>query len=62
MNELSDAELVKRYHIDSKNILFVTDLVREALMSDTKRRQPLTPEMKVSIFLFTSHMSMCSSI
>lgn len=64
LNEFSDAELVKRYRLDREGILFVTDLVREALASDTKRRQPLTPEMKVIItlrYLATGKMQQCSS-
>ena len=38
LNELSDAELSKRYRLDRHGILYVTDLVGEALSSDTKRR------------------------
>ena len=49
LNELSDAELIKRYRLDKEGILYVTNLVREALLSDTRRRSPLTPEMKVII-------------
>ena len=64
LNELSDAELIKRYRLDRAGILFVTDLVRDALASNNKRRHPLTPEMKVIItlrYLATGKMQMCSS-
>ena len=64
LNELSDAELIKRYRLDRNGILFVTNLVREALSSDTKRRNPLIPELKVIItlrYLATGKMQMCSS-
>ena len=64
LNELSDAELIKRYRLDRHGIIFVTNLVRDALTSDTKRRNPLTPEMKVIItlrYLATGKMQMCSS-
>ncbi|XP_050707771.1 putative nuclease HARBI1 isoform X3 [Eriocheir sinensis] len=64
LNELSDAELIRRYRFDKEGILYVTNLVREALSSDTKRRNPLTPEMKVIItlrYLATGKMQMCSS-
>lgn len=46
-NKLIDAEYIKRYHLDWEGILCVASLVREALSGDTKRRNPLTPEMKV---------------
>ena len=64
LNELSDAELIKRYRLDKNGILYVTNLVREALTSDTKRRNPLTPELKVIItlrYLATGKMQLCCS-
>ncbi|XP_050733869.1 putative nuclease HARBI1 [Eriocheir sinensis] len=64
LNELSDDELIQRYRLDREGILFVTNLVREALSSDTRRRSPLTPEMKVILtlrYLATGNMRMCSS-
>lgn len=64
LNELSDAELIKRYRLDRAGILFVTDLVRENLTSRTARNQALTPELKVIItlrFLATGKMQLCSS-
>ncbi|KAG0695883.1 39S ribosomal protein L47, mitochondrial [Chionoecetes opilio] len=45
-NDLSDAELIRRYRLDREGILFVTNLVRAALESDTMRNNPLTPELK----------------
>ena len=64
LNELSDAELIKRYRFDREGIIYVTDLVREALCSETSRSNPLTPEMKVIItlrYLATGKMQQCSS-
>lgn len=64
LNELSDAELVKRYRLDRAEILFLTDLVRDPLTSRTARNNALTPEMKVIItlrFLATGKMQRCSS-
>ena len=49
LNELTDTELIKRYRFDREGIFYVTNLVREALTSDTRRSNPLTPEMKVII-------------
>ena len=64
LNELNDAELIKRYRLDREGILFVTNLVRAALKSDTNRFDPLTPELKVLItlrYLATGKMQKCSS-
>ncbi|XP_050734738.1 putative nuclease HARBI1 [Eriocheir sinensis] len=64
LNELNDAELIKRYRLDREGILFVTNLVRAALKSDTNRSNPLTPELKVLItlrYLATGKMQQCSS-
>lgn len=51
LRELSDEELIKRYRLNRAGILFVTDLVRDTLQSDTKRNRALTAEMKVIITL-----------
>ena len=64
LDELSDAELIKRYRLDRDGILYVSNLVREALTSETKRRNPLIPEMKVIItlrYLATGKMQLCCS-
>ena len=64
LNELSDAQLIRRYRLDRESILFVTNLVREALTSDTNRKHPLSPEMKVIITLrclATGKMQLCNS-
>lgn len=64
LNKLSDAQLIRRYRLDREGILFVTDLVREALKSDTNRKHPLSPEMKVIItlrYLATGKMQLCNS-
>jgi len=62
LRELSDEELIKRYRLNRAGILFVTDLVRDALQSDSKRSRALTAEMKVIItlrFLATGKMQQC---
>ncbi|MPC15914.1 hypothetical protein E2C01_008720 [Portunus trituberculatus] len=46
LHKLSDAELIKRYCLDKDGLWFVTNLVMDALSSNTKRRKPLTPKMK----------------
>ena len=51
LHEFGDEDLIKRYRLNRAGILFVTDLVRETLESDTKRNRALTPEMKVIITL-----------
>ena len=64
LNAFNDAELIKRYRLDREGILFVTNLVREALSSETSRSNPLTPEMKVIItlrYLAIGKMQQCAS-
>ena len=64
LQELSDAELIKRYRLDKDGILFVTNLVRDVLSSNSRRGNPLTPEMKVILtlgYLATGQMQVCSS-
>ena len=51
LNELNDAELVKRYRLDRAAIIFVTDLVWETLTRPTARNKALSPEMKVILTL-----------
>ena len=63
MREFGDEDLIKRYHLSRAGILYVTDLVRDTLESDTKRNQALTPEMKVIItlrYLATGKMQQCN--
>ena len=62
--EYSDAELVERYRLDSAGIIYVTDLVRNALQSRTQRNHALPPETKVAItlrYLATGKMQLCSA-
>ncbi|XP_050700193.1 putative nuclease HARBI1 [Eriocheir sinensis] len=64
LDELPDPELIKRYRLDRAGILFVADLVREALTAPTNRNQALSPEMKVLVtlrYLATGKMQQCSS-
>ena len=57
--ELCDAKLIKRYCVDSAGILLATDLVIDALSSNTKRRNSLTPEMTVITTLRTLPLAKC---
>lgn len=47
LSELSDAELITRYHMNREGIMFVTDLVRDTISTSTTRNKAITPEMKV---------------
>ncbi|XP_045137201.1 putative nuclease HARBI1 [Portunus trituberculatus] len=62
--EYSDSQLIERFRLDRAGILYVTDLVRDALGSQTARNKALSPEMKVAItlgYLATGKMQLCSS-
>ncbi|MPD01001.1 hypothetical protein E2C01_096511 [Portunus trituberculatus] len=48
---LKDTELLKRYRLDQAKVLFVIDMVRDALESPTGRSAALGPEMKIVITL-----------
>ena len=64
LHDLSDSELIKRHRLDRAGVIFVMDLVREALKSPTGRSAVVTPEMKVIIillYLATGKMQFCSS-
>ena len=64
LGSLSDCELLKRYRLDRAGILYVTDLVREALESPTGRSGALSPELKVIVtlrYLATGKMQQCNS-
>ncbi len=40
------SELIRRYTLDRVRIMFVTDLIRDTLTSQTPRRNVLAPEME----------------
>lgn len=64
LREYSDAQLIERFRLDRAGILYVTDLVRDALESRTARNKALSPEMKVAItlrYLATGKMQLCNS-
>ncbi len=46
-----DRELIKRYRLDHQGILFVIDLVRNSITSQTLRNNALTAELKVIMTL-----------
>lgn len=61
---MNDTELIKRYQLDREGIRFATNVVRAALESDTRRSNPLTPEIKVIItlrYLATGKLQLCSN-
>ncbi len=61
---MDDNELIKRYRLDRARIMFVSDLIREKLISPTQRRNAIAPEMKVITtlrYLATGKMQLCSS-
>jgi len=43
---IDDSDLIRRYRQDRAGIMFVTDLIRDTLISPTQRNA-ITPEMKV---------------
>lgn len=51
LEELNDAELIKRYRLDREGIMFVVDMLRDTLESPTSRNMALSPEMKVILTL-----------
>ena len=63
LDEYDDAGLIKRFRLDRAGIVFLTDLVRGALQSQTERNKALTPEMKIIItlrYLATGKMQLCN--
>ena len=64
MEEYYNDELLKRFRLDREGILFVRDIVREALNPPTNRSKSLLPELKVALTLRclgTGEMQLCSS-
>lgn len=47
LQTMDDSELIRCYRLDRAGIMFVTDLIRDALTSLTQRRNAIAPEMKV---------------
>ncbi len=57
-------ELTRRYTLDRAAIMFVTDLIRDTLTSQTLRRNAIAPEMDVIstlTYLATGKMQLYSS-
>lgn len=64
LQTLNDSELIKRYGLERAGIMFVVDLIRDALTSPTHRHNAISPEMKVITtlrYLATGKMQQCSS-
>ncbi len=47
MNTIHDSELIRRYILDRAGIMFVTDIIRDMLTSQTQRRKAIAPEMDI---------------
>ena len=52
LDELNDAELIKRLKFDREGLLYAINLVRDAPCSETSRSNPLTSEMMIFITLY----------
>ncbi len=50
---MHDSELIRRYTLDHAGIMFVTDLIKDTLTSQTTRRNAIAPEMDVITTLTT---------
>uniref|UniRef100_A0A3P9B6H7 Putative nuclease HARBI1 n=1 Tax=Maylandia zebra TaxID=106582 RepID=A0A3P9B6H7_9CICH len=64
LQTLDDRELLRRYRLDRAGIMFVVDLLRDAITSPTRRHNAITPETKVITtlrYLATGKMQQCSS-
>lgn len=64
LQTLDDRELLRRYRLDRAGIMFVVDLLRDAITSPTRRHNAITPEAKVITtlrYLATGKMQQCSS-
>uniref|UniRef100_A0AAZ1XUX0 Putative nuclease HARBI1 n=1 Tax=Oreochromis aureus TaxID=47969 RepID=A0AAZ1XUX0_OREAU len=64
LQTLNDRELLRRYRLDRAGIMFVVDLLRDAITSPTRRHNAITPETKVITtlrYLATGKMQQCSS-
>uniref|UniRef100_A0A8C2DXG6 Putative nuclease HARBI1 n=1 Tax=Cyprinus carpio TaxID=7962 RepID=A0A8C2DXG6_CYPCA len=64
LQTLDDRELLRRYRLDRAGIMFVVDLLRDAITSPTRRHNAITPEKKVITtlrYLATGKMQQCSS-
>lgn len=64
LQTLDDRELLRRYRLDRAGIMFVVDLLRDAITSPTRRHNVITPEKKVITtlrYLATGKMQQCSS-
>ncbi len=64
---MHDSELIRRYTLERAGIMFVTDLTRDTLTSQTPHRNAIAPEMEVITtltaltYLATGKMQLCSS-
>uniref|UniRef100_A0A3P9BSJ7 Putative nuclease HARBI1 n=1 Tax=Maylandia zebra TaxID=106582 RepID=A0A3P9BSJ7_9CICH len=64
LQTLDDWELLRRYRLDRAGIMFVVDLLRDAITSPTRRHNAITPETKVITtlrYLATGKMQQYSS-
>ncbi len=48
---MHDSELIRSYTLDGAWIIFVTDLIRDMLISPTTHRNAIAPEMEVNHYI-----------
>ncbi len=61
---MHNSELIRRYTLDRAGIMFVTDLLKDTLTSQTPHRNAIAPEMEVITtltYLATGKMQLYSS-
>ncbi len=67
LHTMHDSELIRRCTLDRAGIMFVTDIARYTLKSQTPRRNAIVPEMDVITtlttltYLATGKMQLCRS-
>ncbi|XP_066960858.1 putative nuclease HARBI1 [Macrobrachium rosenbergii] len=62
-NVYDDSDFRKRYRVDQNGLMYVTDLIREAIANLTERSHAVTPEMKVALtlrYFATGKMQLCN--
>ncbi len=47
LQTLNDSKLMKRYRLDHAGVMFVVDLIRDALTSPNQCNHAITPEIEV---------------
>ncbi len=61
---MHDSEFIRRYTLDRAGIMFVTDLIKDMLISPTQHCNAIAPEMDVITtltYMATGKVQICSS-